>query len=73
MTAKAEYLSEKAQYLSIYDREPSYSNSAVASELTSGWGPAATELTDIGRQAVGEGVEMAQRGLSRPDLPPKVV
>ena len=36
----------------------------VASELTSGWGPAATELTDIGRQAVGEGVELAQRGLS---------
>ena len=29
MTAKAEYLSEKAQYLSIYDREPSYSNSAI--------------------------------------------
>ena len=36
----------------------------VATEMTSGWGPAATELTDIGRQAVGEGVELAQRGLS---------
>ena len=29
MTAKAQYLWEKAQYLSIFDREPTYHNSAV--------------------------------------------
>ena len=28
------------------------------------WGPAVGELTDIGRQALGEGVELAQRGVS---------
>ena len=33
------------------------------SEMTD-WGPAVGELTDIGRQALGEGVELAQRRVS---------
>ena len=33
------------------------------SEMTD-WGPAVGELTDMGRQALGEGVELAQRGMS---------